>query len=85
MPNTPTQAPHARSRDVPLPEDVALQVAKLAGVSPGEIPPFCDAIRETVQSVRETDRRAISSKPGRALFKAAAAARTLNEAFCSLN
>ena len=38
-----------------------------------------------MQSVWDLDRRAVSSKPDHALLKAAKAARTLNEAFCSLN
>ena len=79
MPHPPTQAPPA------LPEDVAMQVAELARVPVGEIPLFCDAICETVQRVWETDRRAVSSRPGRALLRAAEAARTFNEAICSLN
>jgi hypothetical protein len=85
MPSPPKQAPHALPRNVTLPEDVAMRVAELARVPAGEIPLFCDAICETVQRVWETDRRAVSSRPGRALLKAAEAARTLNEAFCSLN
>src|SRR5664280_1600668 len=85
MPNPPTQRPHALPRDVTLPEGVAKQVAELAGIPAGEFPPFYDAICETVQGIWKTDRRAISSKPGRALIKAAEAARTLNEAICSLN
>lgn len=85
MPNPPTQAPHARPRDVTLPEDVAMHIAELAQIPAQEIPPFCDAICESVQRAWDLDRRAVASKPGRALFKAAAAARTLNEAFCSLN
>jgi hypothetical protein len=79
MPHPPTQAPPA------LPEDVAMQVAELAQVPVGEIPLFCDAICATVQRVWETDRRAVSSRPGRALLRAAEAARTFNEAICSLN
>jgi hypothetical protein len=79
MPDPPTQTPPV------LPPDVAMHVAELARVPAGEIPPFCDAICESVQRVWETDRRAVSSKPGRALFKAAEAARTFNEAICSLN
>ena len=85
MPNSPTQAPHARSSDLPLPEDVALYVAERARIPAEEVPLFCDAICESVQRVWETDRRAISSKPGQALLRAAEAARTFNEAFCSLN
>jgi len=66
---------------------VAEQIAELARVPAGECPPFCDAISETVQRVWYLDRRAVSasSRPGRALHKAAEAARTLNEAICSLN
>jgi hypothetical protein len=79
IPYPPTQTPPE------LPRDVAMQVAKLARVPAHERETFCDAICETVQEVCETDRRAVSSKPDRALFKAAEAARTLNEAICSLN
>jgi hypothetical protein len=73
-----------------LPWDVAMQVAEFARIPAGPIggqrEPFCDALCKTVQEVWETDRRAVSSKqPGRALLKAAEAARTLNEAICSLN
>ena len=85
MPAPPTQTPCALPRNVTLPEDVAMQIAELARVPDGEIPPFCNAIRESVQRVWDLDRRAVSSKPGRALFRAAEAAQTLNEAFCSLN
>jgi hypothetical protein len=82
-PYPPTQTPPA------LPWEVAMQVAELARIPAGPIggqrEPFCDALCESVQEVWETDRRAVSSRPGRALFKAAEAARTLNEAICSLN
>jgi hypothetical protein len=79
VPYPPTQTPPE------LPRDVAMQVAERARVPAGKCEPFCNAICESVQTVWETDRRAVSSKPNRALFKAAEAARTLNEAICSLN
>jgi hypothetical protein len=68
-----------------LPEDVAMQVAELARIPAHERGQFCQRVCDSVQTVWETDRRAVSSKPDRALFKAAEAARTLNEAICSLN
>jgi hypothetical protein len=79
QPHQPTQAPPA------LPEDVAMQIAELARIPAHERGQFCQRVCDSVQAVWETDRRAVSSKPGRALLKAAGAARTLNEAICSLN
>jgi hypothetical protein len=83
-----TSKPPARAggRILPseLPEHVAEDIAKLAGVPP-ECWFFCDYLRDRVWSVWEWDRRAGSSEPGEALKRAAKAARTLREAVGSLN
>jgi hypothetical protein len=68
-----------------LPRVVAMQIAKLARIPAGECERFCDSICWKVRSVWDRDRRAVGSKPGRALLKAAKAARTLHEAVWSLN
>lgn len=68
-----------------LPSNVAMQVAELARVPAGEYERFRDDICRIVHQFWVRDRRAGSSKPGRALLKAAEAARILNEAICSLN
>jgi hypothetical protein len=78
MPYPPAKTPPV------LPRDVALRVAHLAGVPAQKCEPFCDAVCESVEEVWKRDRRAVSSKPGEALIKAAEAAQTLNEAFGSL-
>jgi hypothetical protein len=60
------------------------RVAQLARISDTEQGTFCDYLCDTVEMVWKLDRRAVSSKPGNALVKAAEAARALNEAVCSL-
>ena len=67
-----------------LPSVIAEQVAGLACVPAEEQELFCDGLCDSVAEVWRLDRRAVSLKPGRALTEAAAAARTLNEAVCSL-
>jgi hypothetical protein len=67
-----------------LRHDVLL-VAGLARISGTEQEQFCDYVCDTVEMVWKLDRRAVTSKSGDALVKAASAARTLNEAVCSLN
>ena len=62
-----------------------MQVAGLARVPDAEWEPFCDWLCDTVAEIWRQHGHAVSSKRGRALAKAAAAARTLNEAVCSLN
>jgi hypothetical protein len=66
-----------------LPEEVAEEIAKLAGV-PVNCGPFYDFLRDSVREIWKWDRRAGSSEPGEALKRAAKAARTLNEAVGSL-
>lgn len=85
MPSPPTFMMYVLLRDIMLPEDVAMQVAELARVPAKEFQQFWDGISKSVRQVWEMDRRAVSSGPGPALFKAAEAARTFNEAICSLN
>ncbi len=85
MPNPPRPRPHALPSDVTLPRDEAMQIAKLAQVPTGECERFCDKICWGVRRVWVLDRRAVSSKPGPALLKAAEAARALREATWSLN
>jgi hypothetical protein len=75
MPRPPTNPP---------PRLDVKRVAELARIPPNEREPFCDYIGDTVEMVWKLDRRAISSKSGDALVKAAEAARALNEAVCSL-
>ena len=90
-PNSTTSKPPAKRAGARiLPSQVLLrhgaeQIAKLAGLPVHEYEPFCDSVCESVQEVWKRDRRAESSEPGDALKKAARAARTLNEAFGSLN
>src|SRR5450759_1864833 len=83
MPHLPIQQ-QPLPTDVTLPRDVALQVADLARVPAQEQEPFCDAVCDSVRMAWERVGGAVS-KPGPALIKAAKAARTLNEAFGSLN
>jgi hypothetical protein len=81
-PCPPIQTPPA------LPRGVAMQVAELARIPAeptGERELFCKCLSESLQEIWEMDRRSVSSKPGPALLRAAEAARTLNEAICSLN
>lgn len=66
-------------------KDVALRVAELAQVPAIKCERFCEEICHKVQRVWLQDRRAVPSKPGRALLRAADAARVLHEAFWSLN
>jgi hypothetical protein len=62
---------------------VTLEIADLAQVDDIEL--FCDALCDYVEKVWRQDRRAVSLKPpSRALARAADAARTLNDAVCSL-
>lgn len=68
-----------------LRKDVALEVARVAGVPSEEHDQFCDLVQGTVQTVWELDRRAWPSKPGQALEEAAQAARALHKAFGKLN
>jgi hypothetical protein len=78
--------PSAPMKKLPrLREDVALQVALVAGVPLEERDQFCELVQGTVQRVWELDRRATSSKPGQALDEATQAARALHKAFCKLN
>ncbi len=81
-----TQKPYPPTQTPPeLPRDVAMQVAELARVSVQECEPFCDSVCDSVQMVWKRDRRAELSQPGEALKRGAQAARTLNQAFGSLN
>ena len=67
-----------------LPRDVAEWVAKIAQIPDGYWEYFCDDLVDTVRRICRRDRRAVSSKPGEALKKAAEAALALNKAFGSL-
>lgn len=75
-----------------LPRSVAEEVADVARIPNQEREPFCDWVCDSVQMVFRRDRRAellgpnaVLSGPGEALKKAAQAARTLDQAFGSLN
>ena len=74
-----------KDRSPRLHKDVALEVARVAGVPPEEHDAFCELLQGTVETVWELDRRALSSKPGQALLDAAQAARDLYKAFGELN
>jgi hypothetical protein len=85
MSKLPTPLPLPTQPPLELLRDVALQVAGVAGIPAEECEEFCQRVCGSMQMVWERDRRVMPSKPGRALLKAADAARTLNEAFGSLN
>lgn len=81
-------AKRARGRVLPsllLLSQVAEQVADIARVPAQEHEPFCDSVCDSVQTIWKRDRRTELSRPGEALKKAAYAARTLDQAFGSLN
>ena len=87
-----TEVQHAEDEELPhlnnSPPELARAtevVAGLAYVPTQQHPLFCDWLCYCVQMVGENPTRAVSSKPSRALIKAAEAAQTLNEAVCSLN
>jgi hypothetical protein len=69
----------------PVRRDVVLRLAKLAGVPTNDREEFCVGVSDSLLRLWQRDRRAVSSKPGPALIKAAKAARTLQEAFYRLN
>ena|ERR1035437_7595912 len=79
LPKPPPQLPPK------LPSVLAERLAKLAKVPTNERDEFCKRISETVLSLWTRDRRAVSSKPGRALIQAAKAARTLQQNFFYMN
>ncbi len=64
-----------------LPNNVALKIADLFHIPKIERDPFCDHLRNSMQSVWKRDRRATSSKPGPALQRAAEATRSLLKSF----
>jgi hypothetical protein len=66
-----------------LPTDVALQIADLARVVDPDS--FCIGVRDLVKRVSKQDWRSELPRPSEALKKAAKAARTLDQAFGSLN
>jgi hypothetical protein len=68
----------------PVPKDVMLRLAKLAGVPTNDREAFCEHASNGFLRLWKRDRRAVSSNPGPALIKAAKAARTLQEAFYRL-
>src|ERR1700680_886884 len=71
MPKPPRHKPPA------LPKDVALQLADWARVPDEQRESFYDLVCWTVRLVWERDRRALGSKSGAALVRAAQAAGTL--------
>lgn len=68
-----------------LPEAVALELARLAGVPDCEREQFCTLIEDPVKSAWQYDRRAVPSTFGPELAQAAKAARKLNKAVSSLD
>jgi hypothetical protein len=82
MPQLPKSPPQLPPK---LPSVLAKRLAKLAKVPTNERDEFCKRISETVLSLWKRDRRAVSSKPGRALIQAANAARTLQQNFFYMN
>jgi hypothetical protein len=79
MPKLPMHMPS------PLPQDEALRLANLARVPPEQQEQFFDLLHWTVTLVWMRDRRALGTKAGTALDRAAQAARTLHEAVGDLN
>jgi hypothetical protein len=68
-----------------VPRKVVLRLADLAGVPTNDREAFCERVSDRLLRLWKRDRRAVSSKPGPDLVKAAKAARTLQEAFYRLN
>jgi hypothetical protein len=79
MSKAPTRTPHV------LPINVARQLASLAGVPAREQEVFYEDISGSFERIWQRDRRAVSSKPGLALVKAAWAATTLQQEFHRLS
>jgi hypothetical protein len=67
-----------------LPKNIALRLADLAGVHPDNRESFCERLSHSLLKLWKRDRRAVSSKPSAALYKAAKAAQTLKGALYSL-
>jgi hypothetical protein len=74
-----------RNKPPVLPNEVALEVANIARVPAKERESFCDLVQLPVRLVWERDRRALGTKAGSGLVRAAQAARTLDEAFGDLS
>ena len=81
---TSAPTPEADGASV-LPMDVRRRLADLARVPDQERENFYNVIQLPVRLVREVDRREVGTKAGRALARAAASARALQEAFHDLN
>ncbi len=68
-----------------LPRNVALRLARLAHVPHHERESFCEHVSRNLLGLWKRDRRAVSSKPGLALVRAAKAAQALQKAVYSLS
>jgi hypothetical protein len=68
-----------------LPGDVALRLAALARVPTDDRESFCEHVSRSLLGLWKRDRRAVSSKPGQALDRAAKAAQALQKAVYGLN
>jgi hypothetical protein len=81
------QAKRAKARVLPsqlLPIDVAEQVGRIARIPDRDLGEFCDGLCDYVRDVWRHDRRALPSTPGKALKRAAEAARKLDQELNSL-
>jgi hypothetical protein len=78
MPKAPTRLPNR------IPESVARKIAERFCIPEVDYEPFCDALCNVVERLWKRDRRAVPSKPGASLHKAAEATRALRKAFDSL-
>lgn len=79
VPKPPTPTPRV------LPIIVARQLASLAGVPVDKRKLFYEYFSESFGQIWQRDRRAVSSKPGPALVRAAKAATTLQKEFYGMN
>lgn len=81
------QAKPAKSQVLPsqlLPIDIAEQVGRIARIPDKDLGEFCDTLPDDVQLIWRRDRRAVQSRPGKALKRAAEAARKLDQELNSL-
>jgi hypothetical protein len=67
-----------------LPIDVAEQVDRIARIPDRDLGQFCDTLCDDVQRVWRRDRRSLPTRPGKALKRAAEAARKLHQELNSL-
>ena len=79
MSKAPTLTPHV------LPSNVVRRLASLAGVPASEQEVFYEDISGSFERIWQRDRRAVLSKPGPALVRAARAATTLQKEFHRLS